>query len=79
NSYRLPDYHRLDVSITLRGKENPKRFWQGEWNLSVYNAYARKNTWAIQFVEDDKIPNATYAQKIYLFSVVPALTYNLRF
>ncbi|MGB9746366.1 MAG: TonB-dependent receptor [Bacteroidales bacterium] len=79
NSYRLPDYHRLDVSITLRGKENPKRFWQGEWNFSVYNAYARKNTWSIQFVEDDKIPNATYAQKIYLFSVVPALTYNFRF
>lgn len=79
NSYRLPDYHRLDLSVTLKGKEHPKRFWQGEWNLSVYNAYARKNTWAIQFVEDDKIANATYAQKIYLFSVVPALTYNFKF
>ena len=24
NSYRMPDYHRLDISLTLKGKEKPR-------------------------------------------------------
>jgi hypothetical protein len=79
NAYRMPDYHRMDVSVTLLSKQKPGKKWHGEWNLSVYNAYARKNAWAINFVQDDKDPNVTYAEKTYLFSVVPSLTYNFRF
>lgn len=79
NTYRLPDYHRLDISFTLKGKEKPGRLWQGEWNLSLYNLYARKNAWAIQFVQDEQKPDVTYAQKIYLFSIVPSLSYNFKF
>jgi CarboxypepD_reg-like domain/TonB-dependent Receptor Plug Domain len=79
NAYRLPDYHRLDISMNLKGKEGPKRLWHGEWNFSIYNVYARKNAWAIQFVQDPKNPQITYAQKIYLFSIVPSITYNFKF
>jgi len=79
NAYRLPDYHRLDVSYTLKGKNKKNRKWQGEWNFSVYNAYGRKNAWAINFVEDQDHPNQTYAEKTYLFSIIPAITYNFKF
>ena len=79
NDYRLDDYHRLDLSLTLRGKRKSGRSWHSEWNLSIYNAYGRKNTWAINFVQDEKNPEVTYAEKTYLFSVVPALTYNFKF
>ena len=79
NSYRMPDYHRLDISLNIKGKEDPKRWWHGEWNFSIYNVYARKNAWAIQFIQDPKNPGQTYAQKIYLFSIVPSITYNFRF
>lgn len=79
NEYRLPDYHRLDLSITLRGKEKPGKRWRGEWNLSLYNAYARKNVWTINFVRDAAHPEMTYAEMTYLFSIVPAITYNFRF
>jgi len=79
NAYRMPDYHRLDVSISLASKEKPGRKWNYEWNLSVYNAYARKNAWAINFVQDDEDPDVTYAEKTYLFSVIPALTFNFNF
>ncbi|MFW5705458.1 MAG: TonB-dependent receptor, partial [Bacteroidota bacterium] len=34
NDYRMPDYHRLDLSLTLRPKEKPNRKWYGEWNFS---------------------------------------------
>ena len=79
NEYRLPDYHRLDLSITLRGKQKPGKRWSGEWNLSAYNAYARKNIWALNFVQDETNPEVTHAEMTYLFSIVPAITYNFKF
>lgn len=79
NAYRMPDYHRLDCAITLKGKEKQGKKFHQEFNLSVYNAYARKNAWSINFVQDSKDPNVTFAVKTYLFSIIPALTYNFNF
>jgi hypothetical protein len=79
NSYRMPDYHRLDVSVSLQSKYKPGRRWNWDMNLSVYNAYARKNAWAINFVQDEENPAMTYAEMTYLFPIVPALTFNFHF
>ena len=79
NEYRLPDYHRLDLSVTIRGKDKPDRRWQGEWNISIYNAYARKNVWTLNFQQDETNPEITYAEMTYLFRIIPALTYNFTF
>lgn len=79
NSYRMPDYHRLDLSISFQSKDRPDRKWNYDLNLSVYNAYARKNAWAINFVQDEEDPTITYAEMTYLFSIVPALTFNFNF
>jgi hypothetical protein len=77
NAYRMPDYHRLDLSLTIKSRSDRK--WHSEWNFSVYNAYNRHNAWAINFVSDQTDPNKTYAEKTYLFSIIPAITYNIRF
>jgi len=79
NGYRMPDYHRLDLSVTLRSKEKPGRWFYHEWNFSVYNAYARKNPWVINFVQDENDPNKTFAEMTYLFSIIPAVTFNFHF
>lgn len=79
NDYRMPDYHRLDISVTLKPKEKPNRKWYGEWNLSVYNAYARKNAWSINFEQDPNDPYTTYAEMTYLFSIIPSISYNFKF
>jgi hypothetical protein len=79
NGYRMPDYHRLDVSFTLKSKEKPNRKWYYEWNLSFYNAYARKNPWVINFKQEPDNANKTYAEMIYLFGIVPAITFNFHF
>ncbi|MCK9399818.1 MAG: TonB-dependent receptor [Bacteroidales bacterium] len=78
NAYRIKDYHRLDLSVTLHQKPNDHRF---KWDLifSVYNAYNRHNTWAINFVQDVQNPYKTYAEMTYLFGVIPAVTFNFRF
>lgn len=79
NAYRFEDYHRLDLSLSLAGKDKPGKKWKGEWNLSVYNVYNRHNTWSINFVADDSDRNVTYAEKSYLFSVIPSLSYSIKF
>jgi len=42
NAYRLPDYHRLDVSASYKFKNDS---FSGEFGLSVFNLYNRKNIW----------------------------------
>jgi hypothetical protein len=79
NGYRMPDYHRLDVSVTLLGKQKPGKNWNWDLNFSAYNAYARKNPWVINFKSDADNPNVTYAEMTYLFSIVPSITFNFRF
>jgi hypothetical protein len=78
NEYRLPDYHRLDLSLTLHKK--PSESWFN-WDLifSVYNAYNRHNTWAINFVQDNQNSYITYAEQTYLFGIIPAITFNFSF
>lgn len=79
NAYRLRDYHRLDVSATWKKKKKEGAKWDWDINLSVYNAYGRHNTWSINFVQDADNPNETYAEHTYLFSILPALTFNFKF
>ena len=79
NSYRMEDYHRLDASVTLKNKTKPDRKWNSELNLSIYNLYNRHNMWAISFPQEEDNPNIIYAEKTYLFAVVPALTFNFNF
>jgi hypothetical protein len=79
NAYRLPDYHRLDLSLTYMPSQKAGRKWHSEWNLSVYNAYYRKNPWVINFINDRENPGVTYAEMTYLFGILPAITYNFKF
>ena len=79
NAYRMPDYHRLDISLTIKNKKKVNRKWEGEWNFSMYNAYGRKNAWAINFVADKDKPNVTHAEMTYLFTFLPSISYNFKF
>ncbi len=76
NEYRKPDYHRLDLSLNYIPKPDSRKRWKSEWNLSIYNAYARKNAWIITFNQDGAYPQA---EMTYLFSIIPSITYNFKF
>ena len=75
NQSRYPDYHRLDISVTLKGKRHER--WQGEWNVSIYNVYGRHNTWAVTFKPGEN--NTIETERMYLFSVIPSISYNFKF
>ncbi len=79
NSYRMPDYHRLDIGLTYDFKKDEGDIFEHSLNFSVYNAYYRKNAYMIQLQPNKDDPNITEAYKVYLFPIIPAITYNLKF
>lgn len=83
NGERLPDYHRMDLSCTIDGREKrrdgtPRKF-NSSWNFSIYNLYNRHNAYSINFRQHPEKPHVTQAEKLYLFKIFPSITYNFSF
>jgi len=78
NGYRMPNYHRLDLSANYEPKSENKRF-NSSWSFGIYNAYNRKNAYIIDFRESEQNPNVTEAYKIALFGIIPSVTWNFKF
>ncbi|MBL7473704.1 TonB-dependent receptor [Robertkochia sediminum] len=78
NEARLPDYHRLDLAVTLTPEKNRNRKWQGEWVFSVYNAYNRRNAASINFRRNSD-SGVNEAVRTAIFGIVPSVTYNFNF
>lgn len=79
NGYRLPTYHRLDVSTTiqLNKKENAK--YESELNISIYNIYNRKNPFTIYFEPEEQGSYAVKAYALSMFGIIPSVTWNFKF
>ena len=84
NKYRMPSYHRMDVSITMDENLRNRRMWKGSWTFSVYNLYGRKNPYSVFYRKDpsiqlsEHVPYGIY--KLSLIGVpVPSITYNFKF
>ena len=77
NGYRMPDYHRLDLSATLEGK--PGKKYQSSWSFGVYNAYNRKNAFTINFEDNPDDASKTQAVQTTLFGLIPSVTWNFKF
>ncbi|MCG8468514.1 MAG: TonB-dependent receptor [Gemmatimonadetes bacterium] len=72
NAERLPDYHRLDITLT-------KRFGRGELQFGVFNVYNRFNAQALAFRQslDDRL--ITEAVETSVFGAVPSISYRWSF
>ncbi|TAD98337.1 MAG: TonB-dependent receptor [Bacteroidetes bacterium] len=80
NNYRIPIYHRLDLSATYTPKRKEGRRWHGHWVFSIYNAYNRRNPFSIYFRQNQNNPNMTEAVRLAVFgSIIPSVTYNFKF
>jgi len=69
----------MDIAATLTPIGNSDKKLKGEWVFSVYNIYGRKNAYAVNFRTDADNPNLTFAEKTYLFQLIPSVTYNFKF
>ena len=87
NNVRIPDYHRLDLALTLDPKpEKADRRWRGQWVFGVYNAYARRNAFSIFGRQNDESrplfgrPVRTEAVRLSVVgSIIPSISYNFKF
>ena len=78
NLDRLPTYHRLDISATLKPEKNNKRKWQAEWVFGIYNLYGRQNAASVNFIQNiETFRNE--AVQTSIFGMVPSVTYNFKF
>jgi flagellar hook protein FlgE len=90
NNDRLPDYHRLDISVTYKFNK-PERRYQHSLILTLYNAYGRKNPISVNFnkMMDDKgnfvvpanmdVMYELVPSTISVAGIIPSLTYNFKF
>ncbi len=82
NQYRLPAYHRMDISATLTPREKPGRKLKQSWVFSIYNTYSRLNPYFIYFDQSGSPYEGTQqieARKVSLFPIIPAVTWNFKF
>ena len=82
NNYRLPTYHRVDISVNKKITTRKNR--QRTWSFGAYNLYNRRNVLYIE-LSNQRIYNAAtqkfdYRQSLQaksLFSIVPFISYSL--
>ena len=80
NGYRLPAYHRLDLSATLHNK--PERKYESSWNFSIYNVYSRKNPYFIYTTWEGDFAYGSVdvqAKQVSIFPIIPSITWNFKF
>jgi hypothetical protein len=77
NSYRMPAYHRLDLSLTWYRRRTADQ--ERSWNFSLYNAYGHENPYTITFRQNADNPTRTEAVQTTLFRWIPSVTYNFKF
>jgi hypothetical protein len=89
NNYRLEDYHRLDIAFRLEGRELKRSGWPRKnddyWVFSIYNVYARRNAFTVDFIQSDnrfsqgQIIETEAIRTSILGSMVPSVSYNFKF
>ena len=77
NSFRLPDYHRLDINLTLKPRKKNRNI-ESTWVFGIYNLYNRDNANSIIFRRNNETLK-NEAVQISIFGIVPSVTYNFKF
>jgi hypothetical protein len=76
NSYRVPDYIRLDLAVTMNGNLKASKLNHSSLTFSIYNVLGRKNPYSVFFRnENGRIKG--YQLSVFGQPIV-MLTYNFR-
>jgi outer membrane receptor protein involved in Fe transport len=77
NTYRIPDYMRLDLAFNIEPTHKLTSFLHTSFSFGVYNALARKNAYNVYYVtEGEEIKG----YKLSVFgTAIPYVSINMRF
>lgn len=80
NTFRMPAYHRMDVSASWQAAK--RKNFESFLVFSVYNLYNRKNPYYIFFKTEGNV-NDYYLkvslEKVSLFPIIPSIAYQFKF
>lgn len=77
NKYRIPDYMRLDLSLTLSGNLKSRKIAHPHWIFSVYNVLGRQNVYSVYFRNEH---NRIQGYKLSVFGqAIPSVSFNFDF
>ena len=84
NKYRLPDYHRMDLSLTYENKLKADKKISTSWTFSVYNVYGQDNIYSVFFKKaEPSMENGYNPFSLYKLTIIgvpiPSLTLNIKF
>jgi hypothetical protein len=79
NNYRMPPYHRLDLSFIYEPTKNNSRNLKRQWVFSIFNVYSRKNIYTLFVKQQSDNFDLASIYKMYLFRITPSVSYNLKF
>jgi hypothetical protein len=80
NSFRMPAYHRLDLSVNFLLKKSKK--YESALNLSIFNVYNRANPFFIYFEITGNIEEYNLKitpKQVTLFPIMPSLSWSFNF
>ena len=80
NNYRMPSYHRLDVSMNYHLKSSV--FNESVLSFSIINLYNRSNAYYIYYLieEGDKdYEMSIKAKQVSLFPIMPSISWRFKF
>lgn len=80
NSFRMPAYHRLDISANYQFRKRGR--FESWINFSVYNVYNHANPYYIYFRVKGNIEEyslSVHPREISLFPILPSITWNFKF
>ena len=79
NNFRLPAYHRMDISVNFHKQ---KKHGVRTWNISVYNLYNRQNPFMIYPKTEYNSSTGESYTGLYqrsLFPILPSVSYIYKF
>ncbi|MEM9918698.1 MAG: TonB-dependent receptor [Bacteroidota bacterium] len=76
NQARIPDYHRLDIALTVGKGYNRTKKIRTSWTFSIYNVYARRNAFSVFFTQP-ALSAPVANQLSVLGSAFPSIRFNL--
>ncbi len=79
NGFKLPLYHRLDLSFTYKKPKEQNRKFSSEINFGIYNLYGRKNVFALFARQMGVNLGSIAAYRMYIFTFTPFFSYNINF
>ena len=77
NTYRIPDYMRLDLAFNIEPTHKLTTFLHTSFSIGVYNALARKNAYNVYYVTEGK---DIKGYKLSVFgTAIPYVSLNIKF